>query len=101
MNKAQEKVINDFRTALLEQASNGGRTPVEVKRFDSTVAGDSIQLIIIVGMVGDEGTQAEVYCRDLRQVFIGQRGGCRCRVVGRNGKTEFANLQGFSECVRG
>ena len=103
MNKRQEATAKLFLDALLNQSSNGGRTAVEVKRFEisPTEYSNDVQLLVVVGLVGDEGTQAEIYCRQFRQVFIGPRGGISCRTVGRNGETKSVNINGFQESVWG
>jgi hypothetical protein len=101
MNQVQKINIEAFRGALLEHASNGGRTLVEIKDQHIEEHGDAIELRIRVGMVGDKGTAAELYCRHFRQVFFGSRGRVTCRTVGKHGEIESVKINGFSESVRG
>lgn len=101
MNQTQRFNISAFCGALLEKASIGGRQLVEIKDQETIVCQDAVELRIRVGLVGDEGTAAEVYCREFRQVFFGPRGRVTCRTVGKNGETKSVKINGFDESVSG
>lgn len=98
----QEQLVNDFCDAMLEYASLGGRLETEIK--DKSVishADGSVELRIRVGQRADEGTAAELYCREFRQVFFGPRGRVTCRTVGKHGETKSVKINGFSESIWG
>lgn len=101
MNCIQQKNVDSFVTALLEQSSNGGRTAIEIKSKEVIDGKDSVELRLTVGMVGDENTAAELYCRHFRQVFFGPRGRVTCRTVGKCGEINSVKIVGFTESVWG
>ena len=49
----------------------------ELKKFETYQYGDDapVYMIIEVGMVGDENTLAEAFCRNYRHIVIGKNGG--------------------------
>jgi len=102
MNQTQRVNIDAFCGAMLEHASIGGRLEAEIK--DKSIvnhADGSVELRIRVGQKADEGTAAEIYCREFRQVFFGPRGRVTCRTVGKNGETKSVKLVGFNESLWG
>ena len=102
MNQSQRVNVDAFCGAMLEHASIGGRLETEIK--DKAIvshADGSVELRIRVGQKGDEGTAAETYCREFRQVFFGQRGRVTCRTVGKHGETKSVKINGFSKSVWG
>jgi hypothetical protein len=81
MNATQERKIEQIKAAMLENASLGGLSNVEIKQLEVSENGHFVSLVIEVGRVGDEDTMASIYCRDRRQVFIGKRGGVQLASV--------------------
>ena len=45
---------------------------MEISHFDGH---STTYLLVVLGMVGDEGTMASVFCRNRRHIAIGPRGG--------------------------
>lgn len=80
---AQEKTVELLKERLLHKANryrdpqNSKHNPHEIKKFEvKHIEGSSRTYVVIeLGMEGDEGTMASVFCRDYRHVSIGVRGG--------------------------
>lgn len=73
MNAYQKATFHNF----IAKALCNGRH--EVKEFEVTDfkddGDDDVMVFIEVGMPNDEGTMAELICRDRYRFFIGKRGG--------------------------
>ena len=74
MNTTQTNAIESIKKAMLEGVYLG-TSQVELKKCEIRESSEFVSLVIEVGHVGDEGSMAEVLCRDCRQFFIGKRGG--------------------------
>lgn len=71
--KSQQRTLND----IIDFLTKGYLNNYEVKELKVTTSEDwkDVLVSIEVGRVGDEGTMAELICRDHYQFFIGPRGG--------------------------
>lgn len=71
--KQQERKLND----IIEFLTKGYSSSYEVKELEVTTSEvwKDVLVSIEIGRVGDEGTLAELICRDHYQFFIGPRGG--------------------------
>ena len=65
--------------------SHGGGD-YEIKRYEVKDYKYFISVSLEVGLVGDEGTMASIFCRDRVHLFVGTRGGIKYSYRGRNGK---------------
>ena len=72
MTPAQEKAIAMLREQMVRAY---GHTDYEYKKWEVKPQDGFVSLLAEVGMKGDEGTMAAVYCRECRHVFIGLKGG--------------------------
>ena len=74
MTQAQKRRIESIRKDLEYEFFNGHKNP-EIKKFEvQELEFGSVSLIAEVGGVGDEGTYAEILCRERIHVFIGKNG---------------------------
>lgn len=75
MTTAQDRTISRIRRDAERMHSCAG---YEIKQFDvrETDHG-TVSVYVSVGLIGDEGTVAEVIGRDTALIFIGPRGGTR------------------------
>lgn len=76
ITKAQEKAIAKIKR-LAENLHSYHADKYEIKQFDINDCKYFVSVVVEVGMKDDEGTLAEVFCRDRAQLFIGPRGGIR------------------------
>lgn len=74
MNTAQSKAIARIRK-LAENLFGSQSEKYEIKEWRLIENEYFISVIVEVGLKGDEGTLAEVFCRDRAHLFIGKRGG--------------------------
>lgn len=78
-NAKQTARIERIKQKLLntEYRQKHGFPAYELKRFEAYQYGDAapVYMIIEVGMVGDENTLAEAFCRNYRHIVIGKNGG--------------------------
>ena len=65
---------------------NRGKGNYEIKEYTVRGYDSFVSVILEVGMVGDEGTLAQVYARDRVHLFIGKRGGITYPSSDENGK---------------
>lgn len=65
----------------------------EVKQFEITECDGFIDVYIVTGMKGDDGTMAAVLCRKYRHGFIGKRGGVS--IVNSKGKCARCSVFAF------
>ena len=75
MNSKQERAVEKIRAAIIEKHARGNER--EFKQFEITelADGELISLVVEYGMVGDEGTYAEIMVREYWHFFIGIAGG--------------------------
>ena len=83
MTREQEMVTNtirDYMTGEWDRRNRGSTRTYEIKeeRISEELEDRSINISMTRGLEGDEGTMAEVFCRDTIQVFVGPEGGCWC-----------------------
>lgn len=71
--KLQEKAI--ARIKKLAENMMGHPDKYEIKQFDIDENEYFVSVVVEVGRKNDEGTLAEVFCRDRAHLFIGKRGG--------------------------
>lgn len=71
--KQQTSTLND----VIDFLTKGYLNNYEVKKLKVTTSENwkHVFVSLEIGMVGDEGTMAEIVCRDHYQFFIGPRGG--------------------------
>ena len=74
MNKAQSKAIEKIRK-LAETIHGHLADKYEIKKWQLEEFETFVSVIVVVGMKGDEGTMAEIFCRERAHLFIGKRGG--------------------------
>lgn len=75
MTKQQEAALKKIRRLVENYHSPSVRDKYEVKQYDVNENEYSIDVYIVIGMKNDEGTMAEIICRDHAHLFIGPRGG--------------------------
>ena len=76
MTKAQEKAVERLRGMIDKDLFFG--KGYEVKKFKVWKPFDDRDIVEVeleTGKVGDEGTWAEIYCRERARLFVGVRGG--------------------------
>lgn len=73
----QEKTIRNIRKMAENLHSSRYADKYEIKTFEVEDCKYFVSLVVEVGMKDDEGTLAEVFCRDRAHLFIGPRGGIR------------------------
>lgn len=95
MTKAQVETIAEVTRRILAKNERTAKA-VEVKESKVEVRDHFVALTLEVGMVGDEGTMASIYCRDRRVLVIGPRGGLTLL----NAKDKSKNT-GWFEAVHG
>lgn len=77
---AQMKAVEFLHAKIMAYqgfVNAAGEQTREYKQFTVCLIGKSIEVLAEVGGRGDEGTMAEVFGRDRRQIFIGPRGGMK------------------------
>lgn len=74
MTQAQERRVESIRKDLEYEFFKGHKNP-EIKKFKvEELECGSVSLVASVGSVEDEGTYAEILCRERIHVFIGKNG---------------------------
>ena len=94
ITKAQEKAIAGIKK-LAEKLHSYHADKYEIKQFEITDCEYFVSVVVEVGMKDDEGTLAEVFCRDRAHLFIGKRGGITYPVF-KNGRTYYKRFKGYS-----
>lgn len=74
MTKSQERALNKIKR-LAEKWANEGFKDGELKEWNVEEDEYFVSVIVEIGGKNDEGTWAEVVCRDRAQLFIGKCGG--------------------------
>lgn len=77
MTSYQEKAIEKLKSAFFKHYSFGRPEEHEFKEIhvEEWEITETVYVRLTVGMIGDEGTLAECFCRDTTAVCIGKRGG--------------------------
>lgn len=77
MTAAQEKAINTLKDAFFKHYCYGRPEDYEFKciQIDEWTDTKTVYIALVMGLIGDEGTLAEVFGRDRTAVCIGPRGG--------------------------
>jgi hypothetical protein len=75
MTKAQEKAVARIKYLAFEGMYGETADRYEFKKWEVNEHEFFVEVITETGMKNDEGTMAEIYCRDHAQLFIGKRGG--------------------------
>lgn len=75
ITKAQEKAIAQIKRLAETLFGKNTLDKYEIKKFDIHENEYFVAVVVEVGMKDDEGTMAQIYCRDHAQLFIGPRGG--------------------------
>lgn len=74
MTPSQVAAVTGIKARLLANANEGGAAH-ELKSWDTELfPGGRVYVQSCTGMVGDEGTLAEAFCRDHRHFVVGRRG---------------------------
>ena len=87
MTREQERVINQVRNYMLTRyGKREGDLRYEMKQEQIEEIGYGVVSVVFeTGMINDEGTYAQIYCRDRVHLFIGKKGGVRTYVTARSG----------------
>ena len=87
MTREQERVINQVRNYMLTRyGKREGDLRYEMKQEQIEDIGYGVVSVVFeTGMINDEGTWAEIICRDRVHLFIGKKGGVRTYVKARSG----------------
>lgn len=78
-----QQIAEELRDALLRKHNAGKDLDKykadEVKKFELAhfPGGSTTFMVIDIGLIGDEGTMASVFCRDYRHIAISKRGGLK------------------------
>lgn len=107
MTPSQEKRISQIKELYLYYHSYGSdKDRYEVKKFEvnpiSPEQKRSIYSVVIeVGLKGDEGTTASIYCRNRNHFFIGRRGKIEVVKEKHRKGTSISKRVSLYEAVRG
>ena len=63
-----------------------GAGTYEIKEYKVEETEYFLSVVLEVGMIGDEGTMAQVFCRDRVHLFVGKRGGITYPVTNKRGQ---------------
>lgn len=106
MTRQQAAVVERLRKAIMDSDGLGAhQVDYEFKRFEVRESADTslVFLSTEVGRKNDAGTAAEIFCRKVRLIAIGPRGGCRLlnprRPPGTPPNREIAQPTGFWAAV--
>ena len=74
------KVTNSQAQALVKilkkaESFSYSKGEYEIKEYKITDCETFLSVVLEVGMIGDEGTMAQIFCRDRVHLFIGKKGG--------------------------
>lgn len=76
MTKSQKRALNNIKR-LAEKWESEGFKDGELKEWDVDENEYFVSVVVEIGGKNDEGTLAEVFCRDRAHLFIGKCGGVR------------------------
>ena len=99
MTKQQERRIEEIREIMLNLVGYRETKEIKEEKIEELFYG-AVSMVIEVGNIGDEGTMAELYCRDRAHVFIGPRGGCFTYAKAKSGANK-GQLVRYEDNVRG
>lgn len=93
MTDKQYKKIEQIKKMIPRFDFYGAPEKYEVKKWEVEELGVNgiICVVLVTGLIGDEGTMASLLCRKHRQFFVGARGGIS--VMNRN--YNFTNVSAF------
>ena len=74
ITKQQTKAIENIKR-LAKKLHERHADKYEIKKFEIHENEYFVAVVVETGMKDDEGTMAEILCRDSAQLFIGKRGG--------------------------
>lgn len=97
MTKSQENAIERIKRLAARDLMFGDKSKYEFKEFKTDENEYFVSVVLEVGKKGDEGTLAEVFCRDRAQLFVGKRGGITYPVTNKKGdvvRREFRSVLG-------
>lgn len=99
MTKQQEVMVEKIKRYIEKHDLFNNDPKYEFKEF--TVEETDYGIVIVYSVTGlknDEGTMAAIFCRTIRQIFIGKRGGLRSqRWDGKKKKS--IQLNGWSDVM--
>ena len=76
MTNAQEKTLEKIKKEIPGFDFYNQPELYEIKRWEVKETNYGCVIVnFVTGLIGDEGTPANVFCRKHRQLFIGTRGG--------------------------
>lgn len=75
ITKQQAKAIESIKKVAETMHGEKHADKYEIKKFEIDECEYFVSLTVEVGLKGDEGTMAEILCRDYAHLFIGKRGG--------------------------
>jgi hypothetical protein len=91
MTKSQEKAIEGIRK-LVERDL---RDSQEIKMWEIKEHETFVSVYVAYGLKNDEGTLAELLCRDKAHLFVGKRGGVTYPIY-KNGRQIERKFKGYS-----
>lgn len=77
MTPRQERTIEALKKAIAERNARIGHTSLKTLEITEDPSSPLVFLLIEYGRPNDEGTAAEIFCRDRRHIAITPRGGLR------------------------
>ena len=99
MTKSQERAIERIRK-LAEKEMNESFKDGEIKNWEVEENEYFVSVVVEIGGKNDEGTMAEIFCRDRAQLFVYKRGGIKYPVSKqlKNGewKHYYKRFEGYS-----
>ena len=99
MTKYQEKAIERIKRYIEEHDLHRNDERYEIKEF-SVEETDYGKVIVysVTGLKDDEGTMAAIFCRNIRHIFIGKRGGLKSSKWDPK-KKKYIDLKGWSDVM--
>ena len=91
MTKSQEKAIERIRKLVESEC----RDRYEIKIWELKEHETFVSLYVAYGLKNDEGTLAELLCRDKAHLFVGKRGGITYPIY-KNGRQIERKFKGYS-----
>ena len=91
MTKSQKNAIERIRKLV----ESGLRDSQEIKVWEIKEHETFVSVYVVYGLKNDEGTLAELICRDKAHLFVGKRGGTTYPVY-KNGKQIERRFEGYS-----
>ena len=81
MTEVQKSMVQNIKRYIEQNDMFNSSPDYEFKKFEveETDYG-TVMVYSVTGMKNDEGTAAAIFCRNIRQIFIGKRGGLRSSI---------------------